>query len=81
MEQPDVDHQGVVPMKYTTKDLLYGGGTILIVTGTLMYVFSTADVIPDAVTFFGFLDDAGLALLAYLFYRKLKKNLKGRKRK
>jgi uncharacterized membrane protein YkvA (DUF1232 family) len=64
-----------------SKNLLYWGGTVLIVTGTMMYVFSTADVVPDAITFFGFLDDASLVILAWLFYRRLKKNLKGRNKK
>lgn len=61
-------------------DILYYGGTLLIVTGVMAYVFASVDLFPDGITFIGFLDDASLVILGWLFFQRLRKNL-GRRKK
>jgi uncharacterized membrane protein YkvA (DUF1232 family) len=63
-------------MKWDKKHLMYYGGTLLTVTGVMMYVTASADVIPDAITFVGFLDDASLVIIGWLFFQRLRKNLR-----
>lgn len=67
-------------MRMNRQNILYLLGTLFIIAGTIMYVFSTVDLIPDTIIFFGFIDDAALVILAYLLILRLRRNLRRRKK-